>query len=329
LIFVTGGTGFIGTHLLRELVTRGEKVRALRRGSSKVFLEKNLTQEIDWVEGDVQDEMSLEDAMRGCDEVYHCAAFVRFLPQDRRRLMEVNVRGTTNVVDTALASGIRKLVHVSSVAAIGRNRDNELVNENTIWENSKLHSNYAISKFLAEREVWRGMAEGLNAVIVNPSLVLGAGNWNEGPPELFHKIWKGLFLYTEGGTGVVAAEDVARLMIQFMKSGISGERFIINAETWSFKDLLFLIADQLGVRRPRLKASSSVINILWPLEMMKSRLLGKKPLISKESARMATHWSRFDNTKIVKTTGYQFMPITRCIEETAQKFLQAVDENQI
>src|SRR6185295_8650851 len=181
LILVTGGTGFLGMQLLRELVKRGEKVRAIKRSGSTSFLEEEFTRQIEWVEGDVLHIPALEEAMSDCEKVYHCAAVVSFLPKDHERIMKVNVEGTANVVNVALEKKIKKLVHVSSVAAIGSSRNDEVVNESTEWESG--NSNYALSKFLGEREVWRGIAEGLNAVIVNPSLIIGAGNWNEGPPQ--------------------------------------------------------------------------------------------------------------------------------------------------
>jgi len=322
MVFVTGGTGFIGTHLLRALLQRGEKIRALKRTQSKIFLEEEFSKQIEWIEGDVLDIGSLEDGVENCEEVYHCAAFVRFLPQDRDQLMKVNIEGTANVVNACLEKNVSKLVHVSSVAAIGRSRGEEVVNENSEWEDSKLHSQYAISKFLAEREVWRGIAEGLNAVIANPSLIIGSGNWNDGSPSMFKRVNKGLMVYTEGGTGIVTAEDVVNLMIHLMKSDIANERFIISAEEWSFKDLFFYIADQLNAKRPSVKAGPMLINLMWRLEEVASILTKRKPIISKEMARIATRWSRFNNDKIVKATNYKFASVKTCIEQTAKKFLE-------
>ena len=322
MVFVTGGTGFIGTHLLRELIKRGEKVRVLKRSNSRILLEDELAKQVEWVDGDVLDVTSLEEAMKGCDEVYHCAAIVSFNPADRDYLMKVNVEGTANTVNAALENGVRKLVHLSSVSAIGRARDAAVVNENTEWEQNKLTTNYALSKFLAEREVWRGVAEGLNAVIVNPSFVLGSGNWDAGPPQVFKKVFEGLPAYTTGGTGMVAVDDVAKLMIQLMKSTTSGERFILNAENWSFKDLFFCVAEQLKVKPPRIHANSFLIEAGWRLGWLKYKLTGKPPTITRETGRISLHWSRFDNSKITAATGYHFKPIKQCIEETARKFLE-------
>jgi nucleoside-diphosphate-sugar epimerase len=322
MVFVTGGTGFIGTHLLRELIQRGEKVRALKRSTGKILLEEELANQVEWVEGDILDIPSLEEAIQGCDEVYHCAAIVSFNPGDRDYLMKVNVEGTANVVNASLENGIRKLVHLSSVSAIGRSKDETIVNESTEWEQNKLTTNYALSKFLSEREVWRGVAEGLNAVIVNPSFVLGSGNWDAGPPQVFKKVFEGLPAYTTGGTGMVDVEDVAKLMLLLMKSDISGERFIINAEHWSFRDLLFYVAEQLNVKPPRIQANAFLIEAGWRLGWLKHKLTGKQPAITRETGRVSLHWSRFDNSKIVGATGYHFKTIKQCIEETAKKFLE-------
>jgi len=322
MIFVTGGTGFLGTHLLRELVKRGEKVRALRRNTAKIFLEEKFSEQIEWVEGDVLDVSSLEEGISGCEKVYHCAAVVSFLPKDRDRLMKVNVRGTSNVVNVSLDKKIKKLVHVSSVAAIGRNRNEQVVNESTAWEEGNRNSNYAIAKFLSEREVWRGIAEGLNAVIVNPSLIVGPGNWNEGPPQFFLDLWQGLLFYTDGGTGFVDVHDVVAIMIQLMESDIHSERFILNGENWSWGDFFFFISDQLKKRRPFINVKPWMMEILWRVEMLKYRFSGISPLVTKETSRIAGHWSRFDNTKVMKATGYQFTPIKKCLEETAKIFLK-------
>jgi nucleoside-diphosphate-sugar epimerase len=322
MVFVTGGTGFIGTHLLRELIQRGEKVRALKRSTGKILLEEELANRVEWVEGDILDVPSLEEAMHGCNDVYHCAAVVSFNPGDRDYLTKVNVEGTANVVNASLANGIRKLVHLSSVSAIGRSKDATIVNESTEWEQNKLTTNYALSKFLAEREVWRGMAEGLNAVIVNPSFVLGSGNWDAGPPQVFKKVFEGLRAYTTGGTGLVDVEDVVKLMMLLMKSDISGERFILNAENWSFRDLFNYVAGQLGVKPPRFHANAFMNELGWRLGWLKHKLTGTPPTITRETGRISLHWSRYDNSKIVAATGYRFKPVKRTIEETAKKFLE-------
>ena len=320
--FVTGGTGFLGTHLIRQLVLRGNAVRALKRSSSRIFLEKEISDKVEWVEGNVLNIPSLEEAMKGCEKVYHCAAIISFLPKDREDMMRVNVEGTANVVNIALEAGVKKLLHVSSVAAIGRSRGDEVIHENTPWEDSALNSNYAISKFLSEREVWRGIAEGLNAVIVNPSLIIGPGDWNDGPPNFFTMVWKNLYFYTNGGTGLVDVHDVATTMIQLMESDIQNDRFIINADHWQFRNFFFTIADLLKKRRPFINVRKWMLEALWRIEMIKHSATGLSPLVTRETARIAGKWSRFDNSKVKEATGFEFTPIQKCLEETAEKFLK-------
>lgn len=328
MIFVTGGTGFLGTKLLRELVLRGERVRAIRRSKS-ILPEPALAEKIEWITGDILDIPSLEDAMEGCERVYHCAAKVSFRSKDREEIMKVNAQGTFNVVNVALAKGVSKMVYASSVAAIGRTPGAKLINENIEWQHSNLNSNYAISKYLAEREVWRGMAEGMTAAIVNPTIIIGDGDWRKGPPRFFLNVWKGMPAYTSGGTGFVGVEDVVTLMIYLMESDIQNERFIINAEDWSYKDFFFLIADLLGKKRPYLHAAPWMTEFVWRMEAIRSKFIPFPPLISKETARIARATFNYDAGKIKKATGYEFTPVRTCIEEISSKFLQDVKEGKI
>ncbi|MEO6168334.1 MAG: NAD-dependent epimerase/dehydratase family protein, partial [Chitinophagales bacterium] len=242
MIFVTGGTGFLGRHLLRALVLQNEPIRALKRLNSKMLQDEFKHGTIEWVDGNILDIPSLEEYMKGCSEVYHCAGMVSFQSRHRAALMKVNVEGTANIVNVALEKNIRKMVYVSSVAAIGRALNEVNVTEATEWDENGVHSNYGISKFLAEREVWRGIAEGLKAVIVNPSVIIGDGNWQEGTPRFFLNGWREMPAYTTGGTGFVAAKDVVEIMMRLMKSEIHRERFILNAEDWSYQKFLFQIA---------------------------------------------------------------------------------------
>jgi nucleoside-diphosphate-sugar epimerase len=327
MIFVTGGSGFLGSHLLRRLVENGEQVRALKRNLQSHTNGTALNNRVEWVEGDVMNTSSLEKEMSGCEQVYHCAAKISFLPDERDEMMKLNVEGTANVVNTALATGVKKLLHVSSVAAIGRSRGTQLVNEETQWEDGAANSNYAISKFLAEREVWRGVAEGLDAVIVNPSLIIGPGNWNAGSPAFFKEVWKGLRFYTGGATGMVDADDVVTLMIKLMNSDVKNERFIIDAGSASFKDFFFMIADELNKKRPAVKVDKWMTEIFWRMEMIKYRIFGRTPLLTRETARISAGESLFDNSKIKKATAYEFIPVMTTIQKTARKFLEEVSGN--
>ncbi|MBA3649363.1 MAG: NAD-dependent epimerase/dehydratase family protein [Chitinophagales bacterium] len=329
MVFVTGGTGFIGTYLLRELLQQGQNVRALKRYDSVIDLEDHLANQIEWVVGDVLDISSLEEAMVGCEKVYHCAAMVSFLSRDRKAIIKVNAEGTENVVNAALENKVKKFVHLSSVAALGRDTDSNLFTEDAKWEDGINNSNYAISKHLAEREVWRGAAEGLKVVIVNPSMVIGSGNWNKSTPRLFLDTWKGLPAYTSGGVGIICAEDVSALMFKLMESHIENERFVLNAENWKLKDFFFRICRLLGKEPPRLNASYWITEIIWRIEALKSIFLDFPPLNSKETSRMASHDSFSDNSKILEALPYRFKPVDSCIIEICQRFLQSITDAKV
>ena len=200
-ILVTGGTGFLGSYLLRILLKKGyQKIRALKRDSSDLSLVHNVKDQIEWVEGDLLDPESLGDAMEGVRQVYHCGAMVSFDPKQSNQMMRVNVEGTENIVNIALEIGIEKMVHVSSIAALGRTKETPNVNEETYFKRDENNSNYSISKYLSEQEVWRGIAEGLPAAILNPSVIIGSGFWNKGTGRMFQKVWDGLKFYPVGST---------------------------------------------------------------------------------------------------------------------------------
>lgn len=201
MILVTGGTGFLGSYLLRALVTAGKPVRALyRRHIPDQLLD--VKDRVEWVQGDVLDVGSLEEAMQGVAQVYHCAAIVSFHPDRRAQMLKINVEGTANVVNIALDAGVKKLVHVSSVAALGRAKEQAAINERSQWEESSNNSYYAISKHLSEMEIWRGIAEGLPAVIVNPSIILGSGYWHDGSGMLLKTPGKNFPIIPKASTGL-------------------------------------------------------------------------------------------------------------------------------
>lgn len=331
-ILVTGGTGFLGAHLLFDLVKQGHKVRALRRASSPMELVNPFAKQIEWVDGDILDVGSLAEAMSGVQQVYHCAGMVSFMPQDKYKLLKVNVEGTANVVNIALDEGVEKLVHVSSIAALGRKSPDGnsvqhtamTIDETTEWEQSKLNSNYAISKFKGECEVWRGIAEGLNAVIVNPSVIMGNGFWDEGSAKLVQRVDSGLKYYTNGITGFVDVRDVSAAMIQLMASDISNERYILNAENWSYKDVFTKLALFLGKTPPQREASAFAANMAWRLEKVRSMLTGARPLLTEETVRTAQHKFNYDNTKLLKALpGFTFTPVEATFKRACEHYLIA------
>lgn len=332
MILITGATGLTGAHLALELIRSGNPVRALRRPTSSLEMistvfrlyspnpEEDLGK-IEWFEGDILDYISLEDALEGIEKVYHCAALVSFLPSDRKRLLEVNTGGTANLVNACLARGVKRICHASSVAALGRpEADGEVITERMAWKTSRNNTYYAISKYGAEREVWRGFAEGLDAVVVNPSIILGMAGPQMGSSRFFSTVWKGLKLYPPGVNGFVDVRDVAGIMLRLMDSGISGERFILNSENVAYRDLFGMIASGLGKPVPSVPAGSWMAGLYWRLEALRSRLTGKKPLITEETARTAVSRHYYSNEKIRKALGIEFIPIQACINHHSEIF---------
>jgi dihydroflavonol-4-reductase len=335
MIFVTGGTGLIGSHLLYQLASKGSQVRALRRKTSNVnILNKifgyysddpgKLLSQISWYEADILDKKSLGKAFEGTDQVYHCAALVSFDPADDRYIVESNVRCTRNIVELCMEKGISKLCHLSSVAALGRNPDAREVHidEETPWEDSDKMSAYARSKYLSEQEVWKGIEQGLNAVIVNPSIVFGPGDWSRSSPKMFYTIWKGLRFYTAGSNSFVDVRDVCRAMIGLMESNISGERFILTSENLPFRNVFNLIADNLNKKRPSLRVTRLMGEIAWLVNILFSIITGKPPLITKETARTGQKRIFVSNEKIRKRLNFEFIPIEQSVKDTCRLLMK-------
>lgn len=321
MILVTGGTGFLGSYLIRSLVAAGKPVRALYRTAPSPRLQ-DLSGKIEWVQGDILDVGALEDAMQGVTQVYHCAAVVSFQPGHAANLMKINVEGTANVVNLALDAGVEKLLYVSSVAAIGRAREQAAIDEDCEWEESPNNSRYSISKFQGEMEVWRGIAEGLDAVIVNPSIILGAGFWDEGSGTLLKNAWKEFPYYTEGVNGFVDVQDVVKAMMMLMDSAVNGERFILSADNWGYRQLFTTMAHALGKKPPHIAAKPWMAEVVWRLEKIKGLLTGKQPVVTKETARTAQLKVYYDNRKIrTALPAFNFRPLEETIREIAAAFL--------
>jgi len=325
-VLVTGGTGFLGSYIIKELIEKGYSVRAIRRNNNlPAYISNEILSRAEWIEGNVLDVVGLQDAMENVDIVIHSAGVVSFVKRDRKRMYQVNVEGTANVVNMALEKNVKKLIHISSVAALGRKDNGTHVNEEKKWEENKMNTHYAKSKRNAELEVWRGISEGLNAVILNPSTVIGYGNWNIGSCAIFKNIYKEFPWYSPGINGFVDVEDVARLTIQLIGSNIDSERFIINGDTWSFKKLQDFIADSFGKKKPTKVAGPFLMGTAWRLERLKSIITRKDPLLTKESARVAQSQTYFENDKILKTfPGFSFTPLEISIKNACEKYMSAI-----
>ena len=318
----------LGAHLLFELTSKGHRVTALYREDSdldqvkKIFsyytddVESNFAL-INWVEADLMDVFRLAEAMEGMEQVYHCAALVSFDPKDADQLVQVNPQITSNVVNVSLEKGIKKLVHVSSVAALGRQKQGEPINEKTEWVESKHNSAYAKSKYLSELEVWRGAEEGLNAVIVNPSIILGPGKWDEGSAALFGRVAKGFKYYTNGVNAYVDTRDVAKAMCILMDSDISAKRFVLVSENKTYRSIFELIAKNLGVKPPGIHAKPWMGEIVWRLEVFRSRIFGGRPMVTKETAHTAHQMNYYDNGKVREKLGFEFRPVKETIADFA------------
>ena len=330
-VLVTGGTGFIGAYIIKELVEKSYHVRAIRRSNKlPFFISPDILNKVEWLTGDVLDVISLNEAMQGVDAVIHSAALVSFDKKERKQMYNTNVDGTANVVNLALENGIKKLVHISSISALGRTATGEKVDEEKKWLNSKLNSHYGISKNKAEMEVWRGMGEGLDAVIINPSTVLGFGNWHDSSCAIFKNSYKGFPWYTKGVNGFVAVEDVAKIAVLLMESNITEERFIINHENWEFRKLFDVIADGFKKKHPKWEATPFLSSIAWRIEKIKSSLKNAKPLLTKETARIALSKTYWQNDKILKALpGFSFMPLEHCITKACKNYADAVINMQL
>jgi len=332
MILVTGGTGLVGSHLLYRLVTLGEMPIALKRKSSDLLKIKKvfsyysdnaevLFNKIKWVEGDILDYSSVLDAMKDVTQVYHTAASVSFQSSDKENLIATNVLGTTNIVNAALEKKISKLLHVSTIGALGRAESDGIVTEDTHW-NSKKSSVYSTSKYNAEMEVWRGIAEGLNAVIINPSIILGPGEWNSGSSKLFSTMYNGLKFYSIGSNGFVDVEDVVTSMMLLMNSGIVGERFIVNSENISYKQFFTWMAESLNVKPPSYRAGNILSGIGWRLLWFKGLVTGKQSTITRETAETACQLYNYSNSKIKEELGVEFMSVRDSLDKNAKLFLR-------
>ncbi|WP_421920989.1 NAD-dependent epimerase/dehydratase family protein [Marinifilum sp.] len=332
MILVTGGTGLVGSHLLFDLVSKGKKVRALKRSGSNTELVRktfsfyshkadDLFNSIEWFEGDMLDPDSLDKALVGIEEVYHCAALVSFKKEDRKNLLDINVEGTRNLVNACIEFKIRKFCMVSSTAALGTPEEGEdLVNETTPWSPEDKRSGYSLSKFNSELEVWRGIEEGLNAVIVNPSIILGPGQWDKGSSQLFNTVANGLKYFTRGITGYVDVRDVSKAMIKLMESDIVNERFVLNGDNCTYEFIFKTIAKNIGTKGPTKYASHKMTEVGWRLAYLKKIFLLKPASFTKETARASHNIRRFSNQKIKDALNFEFIDIEKSIKDTVQHY---------
>ena len=330
MILITGGTGLIGSFLIKQLLAEGASLKVLyRQEIPQAF--SNLKQ-LEWIKGDILDIALLRQLIPEVTQVYHCAGLVSYAPQDAALLKEINVTGTANVVNACLENPGIKLCHVSSIAAIGHQKSKKVLDENTKWDANVAHSVYASSKYFGELEVWRGISEGLQAVIVNPSVVLGpAANWNRSSTQLFKYVYQERPFYTDGSANFVDVRDVIAAMVALQKSDITAERFILNAGVLSYKNFFQEVAKGLQKQAPRVKVPAFITEIIWRTEQVRALFSGKRPLITKETARAAQKMHLYSNDKIKDTLGFTFTPLNQTIDWCCREILkeQLVNQNRV
>lgn len=332
MILVTGGTGLLGAHLLYELAQSNEKLRATKRLSSdiqavrKVFgyyttsVEADcLFNKIEWKEADITDITALTKAFKGIDTVYHCAALISFDPSDEKKLRKINIEGTANVVNLCVAKNIKKLCYVSSVAALGSSLKKSKIDENATWNPEEDHNDYAISKYGAEIEVWRGTQEGVNTVIVNPGIILGPGFWKEGSGQIFTRVDNGLKYHFPKVSGFVGVKDVVKAMIRLMNSDIKNEKFILVSENLSFETILKKIAECLNKPKPSKPLKKWMVRMGWVFQKIGSWFGGKRQ-ITKDSIHGLFKATYYDNSKICGIM--ELTPVEKVIEQTAEIYRQ-------
>lgn len=331
MVLVTGGTGLVGSHLLLELALTKTKVRAIYRSKSKLEEVKkifsyyvrnpsDLFNHIEWVQGDILDIPKLETAFQNIMYVYHAAAFISFDPRDFKKLQRANTEGTKNIVNLCIHHQIKKLCYVSTIGTIGRSAGDEEATEENKWTDE--HTNvYALSKYLAEMEVWRGSQENLPVVIINPGVILGPGFWKTGSGSLFGTVHKGYSYYPPGGTGFVSVSDVVGLLVKLMESDIKNERFITVAKNLSFNKIMGKIAIELGKKPPYKALKIWQLEIGGYIDFLISLVLGKKRRITKNSIYSLKNPEVYDSNKIKRALDFDFEPLEKIIKLSSQYFL--------
>ena len=328
MIFITGATGFLGAYITHYLVASGAQVRALKRKSSPLDLCATFSDKVEWIEGELTDSSLLEEAMQGVEQVYHIAGLVSFDPKDEAALMHINHKGTERLINATLASKVRKVLYASSVSAIGRDKASALVHEDVEWSSSSAWNTvYGNSKRLGEMEVWRGAAEGLETVAINPSIILGSGYWRASL-GFTKTVDRGMSFYPSGMTGFVDVRDVAKIAISLMNSDISQERYIISAEDIYYKDFFTKIAEHINVSAPKKLAGKNMTELVWRLEWLRSRLTGKRPIITKSTARVSQQSWSFSHKKIKDALNYTFRDMDESIKEMCEDYVKSKQEGK-
>ena len=320
MIVVTGASGLVGSHVVKELSKQHKNIIALYNSSAP---SKELEALAQWQRADILDINVLEEIFSKAKQVYHCAAVVSFNPKEKKLMHQLNIEGTKNVVNACIQCGVEKLIHVSSVAALGRIRPGELISENMNWSEDTSNSEYGKTKYLSEMEVWRGIGEGLHAVIVNPSIILGAGNWNTGSSAIFKNVYKEFPWYTNGSSGFIDVNDVATAMIALMESSINAEKFILSAWNLTYRNVFDEIAKNFKKKKPTREITKTIASLVWRFEYFKSMFTNKNPLITKETAATALAKVNYDNAKLLKTLPeFKYSNFEQSVERICKELIE-------
>jgi len=329
MVLVTGGTGLVGAHLLLHLTESEDAIVAIYRNEKSIAKPKLLFQQfqkeaefskIIWIEADILDIPSLEIAFQNIEYVYHCAAQISFDPKDENLLRKVNIEGTANIVNFCLDKNVKKLCHVSSIAALGDLKEHEtILTEEIEWNPEVSHSDYAITKYGAEMEVWRGQQEGLKVVIVNPGVIFGSTIWKTSSGTFFTKVKNNFPFYTYGTTGYVGVFDVVKIMVLLMKSDSNGERFSLISENLSFKEIIHLIAGKMNAKKPTFEIKPWMTSIIWRVDWFFSTVFKTRRNLSKNASKTIHSKEFISNAKIKNALNYNFQSIVEVVEIVLSK----------
>jgi dihydroflavonol-4-reductase len=322
MILLTGATGLLGIEILRKLLEAGHKVRAVRRESSDLSLLGSMADQVEWAIADINDLDAMKVALEGVSYVIHAAAMVSFDKRDHEKMMHVNVEGTSTLCHLSIDAGIKHFIMVSSVAALGRVKEVELMDENAKWLESSLNSQYAKSKYLAELEVWRAGEEGLPFTIVNPSVILGMGDLQRSSAKLFKYVWDQKPFYTDAIINYVDVWDVADCIVKLIELGPQNDRYILSAGDIPYKDFFGMMAKHMGKRAPMIKAGKAVVYLVVIAETVKGWITGKSPLVTVETARLSQKNFRYSNKKSIEKLGVRYRPLQESIARISAQLIE-------
>jgi dihydroflavonol-4-reductase len=314
MIAITGANGLLGSFIVRKLIEKNSPFVALKRELSDTSLLDDVQEKINWRTADILNPVQLHEALDGCTHVIHAAAFVSFNPYRADDVIEMNTIGTRNVVNACLEQNIKRLAHISSVAALGRQKGQTLIDEQNKWVDNSYNSVYADSKYRAELEVYRGQEEGLNTVIMNPSVILAAADWNRSSAKLFKYVNQRRPFYIDAFLNYVDVRDVAACVYELLHREEQSQRFIINAGNISFKDFFDKVASHFQTKPPSIKLSKKMLKIVAEIETVRSWFTRAEPMVTRETARLANTHFLYDNKKIREILNFEFQTIDNTLE---------------